>query len=113
MRCAESLLLAVMSFDHYVAICRPLHYTLIMNQLIHILLASTVWLGGMAYAFSEVTITFQLPLCHINNLDHLVCEIPVLIKIACDEKKTNELVLSVVLIFFISCSSLINSCFLC
>ncbi|XP_048203311.1 olfactory receptor 2B11-like [Perognathus longimembris pacificus] len=99
---SESLLLATMCFDRYVAICRPLHYTLIMNQRTRILLVSIVWLGGMAYSFSEVTVTFQLPLCGHNQLDHLVCEIPVLIKTACGEKEANELALSVVCIFLLA-----------
>ncbi|XP_005413999.1 PREDICTED: olfactory receptor 2B6-like [Chinchilla lanigera] len=98
----ECLLLALMSFDRYVAICRPLHYTLIMNQRLCLLLVSTVWLGGMAYAFSEATLTLQLPLCGINKLDHLLCEIPVLIKTACGEKEANELALSVVCIFMLA-----------
>uniref|UniRef100_A0A8C0W329 Olfactory receptor n=1 Tax=Castor canadensis TaxID=51338 RepID=A0A8C0W329_CASCN len=99
MGAAECLLLAIMSFDRYVAICRPLHYNLIMNQRICILLVSIVWLCGMTYAVSEATVTLQLPLCGINKLDHLLCEIPVMIKTACGEKVTNELALSVVCIF--------------
>ncbi|XP_048203312.1 olfactory receptor 2B6-like [Perognathus longimembris pacificus] len=99
---SESLLLATMSFDRYVAICRPLHYTLIMNQRTRILLVSIVWLGGMAYSFSEVTVTFQLPLCGHNQLDHLVCEIPVLIKTACGEKEANELSLYMLGIFLLA-----------
>ena len=59
----ECLLLAVMSFDRYMAICKPLHYTLIMNQRVCILLVATVWLSGMTYAVSEATLTLQLPLC--------------------------------------------------
>ncbi|KAM5165726.1 olfactory receptor 2B11-like [Callospermophilus lateralis] len=98
----ECLLLAIMSFDRYVAICRPLHYTLIMNQRICILLVSIVWLGGITYAVSEATVTLQLPLCGVNKLDHLVCEIPVLIKTACGEKEVNELTLSVVCIFLLA-----------
>ncbi|XP_069879534.1 olfactory receptor 2B11-like [Dipodomys merriami] len=99
---SESLLLATMSFDRYVAICRPLHYTLLMSQRTRLLLVSIVWLGGMAYSFSEVTMTFQLPLCGHNQLDHLVCEIPVLIKTACGEKEANELALSVVCVFLLA-----------
>ncbi|KAM9234299.1 olfactory receptor 2B11-like [Dugong dugon] len=95
----ECLLLAIMSLDRYVAICRPLHYTLIMHQQICILLVSIVWLSGMICALSEATVTLQLPLCGLNKLDHLLCEIPVLIKIACGEKSVNELTLSVVCIF--------------
>ncbi|KAG3288890.1 olfactory receptor 2B6 [Ictidomys tridecemlineatus] len=101
MGATECLLLAIMSFDRYVAICRPLHYTLIMNQLICILLISIAWLCGLTYAISEATLTLQLPLCDINKLDHL-CEIPVLIKTACGEKESNELALSVACIFIIA-----------
>ncbi|XP_012886782.1 PREDICTED: olfactory receptor 2B11 [Dipodomys ordii] len=99
---SESLLLATMSFDRYVAICRPLHYTLLMSQRTRLLLVSLVWLGGMAFSFSEVTVTFQLPLCGHNQLDHLVCEMPVLIKTACGEKEANELALSVVCVFLLA-----------
>ncbi|XP_004717455.1 olfactory receptor 2B11-like [Echinops telfairi] len=98
----ECLLLALMSFDRYVAICRPLHYSLIMNQRICILLVSIVWLSGIIYAVSEATVTLQLPLCGLNTLDHLLCEIPVLIKSACGEKSANELTLSVVCIFIVA-----------
>uniref|UniRef100_A0A4X1T5K7 Olfactory receptor n=1 Tax=Sus scrofa TaxID=9823 RepID=A0A4X1T5K7_PIG len=98
----ECLLLAIMSFDRYVAICKPLHYTLIMNRCTCILLVATVWLGGMTYAVSEATVTLHLPLCGHNTLDHLICEIPVLIKAACGEKGSNELTLSVVCIFMLA-----------
>ncbi|MBZ3887189.1 Olfactory receptor 2B11 [Sciurus carolinensis] len=98
----ECLLLALLSFDRYVAICRPLHYTLIMNQRVCILLASIVWLGGITYAVSEVTTTLQLPLCGNNKLDHLVCETPVLLKSACGEKEVNEFIISMVCIFMVA-----------
>ena len=98
----ECVLLALMSFDRYVAICKPLHYSLIMNQCTCLLLVSTVWLTGITYAVSEVPMTLQLPLCGHNKLDHLVCEIPVLIKTACGEKETNELALFVVCIFILA-----------
>ncbi|XP_048203294.1 olfactory receptor 2B11-like [Perognathus longimembris pacificus] len=98
----ECFLLALMSFDRYVAICRPLHYTLIMNQRLCILLVSTVWLCGILIAVSQITLTLRLPLCGTNTLDHLLCEIPVLIKTACGEKKANELTLSLVCTFLIA-----------
>jgi olfactory receptor len=82
----ECLLLAIMSFDRYVAICRPLHYTIIMNPRFCILLVSILWLAGVIFPFSEATLTIQLPMCGIKELDHLLCEIPVLIKTACGEK---------------------------
>ncbi|XP_006896382.1 PREDICTED: olfactory receptor 2B11-like [Elephantulus edwardii] len=98
----ECLLLALMSFDRYIAICRPLHYTIIMNQRTCFLLVSIMWLSAMTIAVSQVTPTLLLPLCGNNKLDHLLCEIPVLINISCGEKHVNELVLSVVCTFLIA-----------
>ncbi|XP_069879530.1 olfactory receptor 2B11-like [Dipodomys merriami] len=97
----ECLLLAIMSIDRYVAICKPLRYTLIMNQRLCILLMSIVWLTGMTYAISEASITLQLPMCGTNKLDHLVCEIPVLIKTACGEKEANEFALYLGCVFML------------
>uniref|UniRef100_A0A8C6RYZ4 Olfactory receptor n=1 Tax=Nannospalax galili TaxID=1026970 RepID=A0A8C6RYZ4_NANGA len=102
MGATECLLLAIMSFDRYVAICRPLHYILIMNQRVCLLLVSIMWLCGISYAVSEATLTLQLPLCGTNTLDHILCEIPVLIKTACGEKKVNELALSVACTFILA-----------
>ncbi|XP_048203299.1 olfactory receptor 2B11-like [Perognathus longimembris pacificus] len=99
---AECFLLALMSFDRYVAICRPLHYTLIMNQRLCILLVFTVWLGGILITISQATLTLQLPLCGTNILDHLLCEISVLIKTACGEKRANELTLFLVCTFLLA-----------
>ncbi|XP_006896381.1 PREDICTED: olfactory receptor 2B11-like [Elephantulus edwardii] len=98
----ECLVLALMSLDRYMAICRPLHYTITMNQRICTLLISIIWISGMTFAVSEVTITLQLSLCGLNKLDHLLCEIPVLINSACGEKSANELALSVVCIFIVA-----------
>ncbi|XP_072494508.1 olfactory receptor 2B11-like [Notamacropus eugenii] len=102
MGASESLLLAVMSLDRYVAICKPLRYTLIMNHQICILLVSIVLLSALMYAVPEATLTLQLPMCGHNELDHVVCEIPVLIKAACGDTSSNELGLSVVCVFFLA-----------
>ncbi|CAO2591134.1 Olfactory receptor 2B11 [Lemmus lemmus] len=61
-----------MSFYRYVAICRPQHYSLIMNHCACTLLVCVMWLCGLACAISEATVTLQLPLCGINTLDHLL-----------------------------------------
>lgn len=98
---AQCLLLAIMSFALYVAICRPLHYSL-MSHCVCSLLVCATWLSGIACAIPEATLTLQLLLCGINTLDHLLCEIPVLIKTACVEKETNELAVSVACIFILA-----------
>ncbi|EHB11391.1 Olfactory receptor 2B11 [Heterocephalus glaber] len=102
MGATECLLLGIMSFDRYVAICRPLHYTLIMNQHLCLLLSSIMWLTGVILVFSEVTLTLQLPLCGVNKLDHLFCEISVLMKTSCGEKEADELALFLVCTFVLA-----------
>ncbi|XP_006896380.1 PREDICTED: olfactory receptor 2B11-like [Elephantulus edwardii] len=98
----ECLLLALMSLDRYMAICRPLHYTIIMNQRTCFLLVSIVWLSAITVVVSQGTVTLQLPLCGISQLDHFLCEIPVLLKIACGEKHAVELMLSVICTFLMA-----------
>ncbi|XP_066909948.2 LOW QUALITY PROTEIN: olfactory receptor 2B6 [Equus caballus] len=97
----ECLLLAIMSFDRYVAICKPLHYTLVMNQNIRILSVHCVAVRNdlrclRGHCYVTVATVWS------NTLDHLLCEIPVLIKNACGEKGANELTLSVVCIFMLA-----------
>ncbi|CAN0394592.1 unnamed protein product [Rangifer tarandus platyrhynchus] len=101
---AESLLLAVMSFDRYVAICKPLHYTLIMKRRICILLVATVWLSGMTYAVSEATITLQLPLyfCGPCEIDHFFCDLPPILALACGDTSHSEAAVFVAAILCIS-----------
>ncbi|XP_004441869.1 PREDICTED: putative olfactory receptor 2B8 [Ceratotherium simum simum] len=81
--CTECFLLGVMAFDRYAAVCRPLHYTVIMHPRLCALLASASWFIGFANSLLQTVLTFLLPLCGRNRLDHFFCEIPALLKLAC------------------------------
>nr|XP_008508469.1 PREDICTED: putative olfactory receptor 2B8 [Equus przewalskii] len=81
--CTECILLGVMAFDRYVAVCRPLHYTVIMHPRLCALMASASWFIGFANSLLQTVLTFLLPLCGRNKLDHFLCEIPALLKLAC------------------------------
>ncbi|XP_003479477.1 olfactory receptor 2G3-like [Cavia porcellus] len=97
----ECVLLAVMALDRYVTVCRPLHYAVIMSpQLCH-QLAMASWLSGVADSLVHAIYTLQLPLCGNHRLDHLICEVPSLLKLACVDTTVNELVLFVVSILFL------------
>nr|XP_008508854.1 PREDICTED: olfactory receptor 2G2-like [Equus przewalskii] len=97
----ECVLLAVMSYDRYVAICRPLQYTALMHPCLCIALATLAWLSGVATTLIQSTFTLQLPFCGHHQVDHFFCEVPVLIKLACVDTTFNEAELFVASVLFL------------
>ena len=79
----ECVLLAVMAYDRYVAICRPLHYTVIMHPRLCGKLASVAWLSGFGNSLIMTPQTLLLPRCGHRRVDHFLCEMPALIGMAC------------------------------
>ncbi|KAM6474052.1 olfactory receptor 2A12-like [Liasis olivaceus] len=96
---AECFLLAVMAYDRYVAICHPLHYTVLMNKRMCILMAMTCWAGGLVLPVTHSVLTWQLPFCGPNLIDHFFCEMPALLKLACADTRIIEKITSVGCIF--------------
>ncbi|XP_001380611.2 olfactory receptor 2G6-like [Monodelphis domestica] len=97
----ECILLAVMAYDRYAAVCRPLHYAVIMHPQLCLTLASIAWLSGLVTSLIQCSLTIQLPLCGHNRLDHIFCEVPVLIKLACVDTTFNEAQLFVASVVFL------------
>nr|XP_027303733.2 olfactory receptor 14A16-like [Anas platyrhynchos] len=80
---AEYFLLTVMSYDHYVAICKPLHYGTLLGSRACAQMAAAAWGSGVLYALLHTANTFSLPLCQGNAVDQFFCEIPQIMKISC------------------------------
>ena len=87
--CTECILLGVMALDRYVAVCRPLHYTVIMHPRLCALMASASWITGFANSLLQTALVFLLPRCGRNKLAHFFCEIPSFLKLACVDISMN------------------------
>ncbi|NXI74310.1 OR6X1 protein, partial [Anseranas semipalmata] len=81
----EFFLLTAMSFDRYIAICNPLHYTTIMSRKLCAHLSFGSWMGGFLAVFVQTVLVFRLPFCGPNIINHFYCDIGPLLKLACTE----------------------------
>ncbi|KAB0336807.1 hypothetical protein FD754_025518 [Muntiacus muntjak] len=92
----ESMLLAVMGFDRFVAICKPLHYTLIMNHQVCLQMAVTAWIFGFFHALLHSVMTSRLNFCGSNHIHHFFCDVKPLLELACGNTELNEWLLNTV-----------------
>ena len=97
----ECLLLAVMSFDRFAAICRPLHYSIIMHQRLCLQLAAASWVSGFSNSVLQSTLTLQMPLCGHKEVDHFFCEVPALLRLSCVDTTANEAELFFISVLFL------------
>ncbi|XP_069324887.1 olfactory receptor 6M1-like [Eulemur rufifrons] len=80
----EFILLAVMSFDRYVAICNPLRYTIIMNSRVCLLLVLGCWVGAFLSVLCPIVVVSRLPFCY-KEISHFFCDIAPLLQAACTD----------------------------
>ncbi|NP_001000649.1 olfactory receptor Olr625 [Rattus norvegicus] len=81
----EILFLTAMAFDRCVAICRPLHYMVIMSSPRCHVLIWTSWIGGVAHSLPQVMMLICLPFCGPNEIDNYYCDVFSLLKVACTD----------------------------
>ncbi|KAM4707004.1 olfactory receptor 4E2-like [Discoglossus pictus] len=81
----ECFLLTVMAFDRYVAIGNPLRYHLVMNHRFCLWLVLFSWLAGFVHSFTQAILTYQLPFCGPNKINHFFCDVHPLSVLACSD----------------------------
>uniref|UniRef100_G3TTU8 Olfactory receptor n=1 Tax=Loxodonta africana TaxID=9785 RepID=G3TTU8_LOXAF len=81
----EFFLLAIMSYDRYVAICKPLHYVTIMSSRVCKTLVLCCWMAGLLIIFPPLTLFQTLTFCDSNIIDYFYCDAPPILKISCSD----------------------------
>ncbi|XP_018086450.1 olfactory receptor 1020 [Xenopus laevis] len=89
----ECIILAVMAYDRYAAIYKPLHYTTIMNKRFCTSIAAGSWIICFINSAIHVYLTFQLPFCRSHDINHFFCEMPPFFLLSCQDTYLNEVVM--------------------
>ncbi|XP_029437262.1 olfactory receptor 1009-like [Rhinatrema bivittatum] len=88
--CLEFLLLTVMAYDRYVAICHPLRYAVIMNWKVCILIAAGTWIFGLLNPVTYTVLISRFSFCGSNEINHFFCDLSALLKLSCTSTSTIE-----------------------
>ncbi|XP_030046628.1 olfactory receptor 1002-like [Microcaecilia unicolor] len=95
MTAAECLLLTVMSYDRYVAICNPLHYPVVMTRRVCGQMMIGVYIFSTVCSFMHTVNIFSVNFCGSNKINHFYCDAHPLLKLSCSDTFFNEMVLSI------------------
>ncbi|KAM9312249.1 olfactory receptor 10A7-like [Gastrophryne carolinensis] len=83
--CVELLLLTVMSYDRYLAICKPLHYTLIMTHQVCWRMVIITWMLGLIAALDVISMVLKLQFCGPNIIDNFFCDLEPILDLSCTD----------------------------
>ncbi|XP_009887795.1 PREDICTED: olfactory receptor 13G1 [Charadrius vociferus] len=87
----ELILLTVMSYDRYLAICQPFHYVTMMSRGTCITLMAGVWGIGMVTSLINTLLVAQLDFCGPNSIQNFLCEIPLVLALSCSSTYLSEI----------------------
>ncbi|KAF6126200.1 hypothetical protein HJG60_014287 [Phyllostomus discolor] len=97
----ECVLLGMMALDRYVAICYPLRYPVIMSKGVYMLMAAGSWVSGLVNSVVQTSLAMRLPFCTNNVINHFVCEILAILKLACADISINVISMTVSNLMFL------------
>ncbi|XP_059272394.1 LOW QUALITY PROTEIN: olfactory receptor 2H1-like [Mustela nigripes] len=96
----ECVMLVVMAFDSYIAICLPLHYTIIMHHQFCWKLVFIACMSGLIESVTQIPVTLKLPFCTHHHLDDFLCEVPALIRLTCGDTFASEWQMTISAVLF-------------
>ena len=82
---SEIILLLVMAYDRYVAICKSLYYLVFVRQMVCVVLLVVSWVGGFLHSVIQLSTVYGLPFCGPNVIDHFLCDMYPLLKLVCTD----------------------------
>ncbi|XP_040337147.1 olfactory receptor 13C7-like [Herpailurus yagouaroundi] len=101
MGATECVLLGMMAFDRYVAICNPLRYPVVMSKAVYVTMAASSWAAGSTTAMVQTSLAMRLPFCGDNVINHFTCEILAVLKLACADISINVISMAVANVIFL------------
>ncbi|KAM5298660.1 olfactory receptor 13C7-like isoform 1-T1 [Ctenodactylus gundi] len=101
MGATECVLLSMMALDHYVAICNPLRYPVVMSKAAYVPMAISSWASGSITAMVQTSLAMRLPFCGDNVINHFTCEILAVLKLACADISINVISMGVTNVIFL------------
>ncbi|XP_021547081.1 olfactory receptor 13C7 [Neomonachus schauinslandi] len=101
MGATECVLLGMMAFDRYVAICNLLRYPVVMSKAAYVPMAVSSWAAGSMTAMVQTSLAMRLPFCGDNVINHFTCEILAVLKLACTDISINVISMGVTNVIFL------------
>ncbi|XP_055149719.1 olfactory receptor 13C7-like [Symphalangus syndactylus] len=106
MGATECVLLSMMAFDRYVAICNPLRYPVVISKAAYMPMAVSSWAAGITNSVVQTSLAMRLPFCGDNVINHFTCEILAVLKLACADISINVISMVVANMIFLALSVL-------
>ncbi|XP_061280701.1 olfactory receptor 7A17-like [Bos javanicus] len=91
----DDFLLTVMAYDRFVAICHPLHYTVIMNSRLCGLLVLVSWMMSALNSLIQILMMLQLSFCRVPEIPNFFCELNQVVRSACSGTFLNDVMVYV------------------
>ncbi|XP_076989769.1 olfactory receptor 13C7-like [Tamandua tetradactyla] len=101
MGATECVLLDMMAFDRYMAICNPLRYPMVMSKAAYVPMAASSWIAGGINSLVQISLVVQLPFCGDNIINHFICEILAVLKLACADISINVISMGIAIVIFL------------